>query len=214
MVSLPAFLHPSHQGQVCCVAQARCVVHSPKCYSRRGVGPDLWKLVKGGGKEGHLSLVHATTQAAGQVQHNVWTSTWPQVSAQTMDLHHTTFGGSSGHRDQHRAQLQQEHGPRHGPQCQPSPQTSRCPQVVAPPPHIPVPQRHAIMSPVPRLSTVQESLGFLSHLSPTYSFLVVAPAPGLECTLLVCFSGILWDHFYHMKVSMFWNCINQQMHSK
>ena len=119
------------------------------------LGDSSPELIEGQGAAGRASLFAqtiTTAQGAGLVQHNVWISI-------------IDFGNKSGSRHQHRAQLQQDHGPRHDPWCQPSPQTSSWPQVVVQAPHIPL-FLNTITSLIPHLTTAQEPLGFLSHLSP------------------------------------------------
>lgn len=93
----PAILSPQHQSQLSSAAQVmRGRASSPKCGSWKGVG---------------------------LAQHNAWTTTWPQVAAQTKALFDGNTGFGHRHRPQHRSHLQQGHRPRHGLQWQP---WSRC----------------------------------------------------------------------------------------
>lgn len=65
-------------------SQWRSGTHSPTCSSQRWVEPTC---CKGGTRP---------------PQHRAWTSTWPQVAAQTKDIHNV-FGGNKGLKGQHRS---------------------------------------------------------------------------------------------------------------
>lgn len=116
-------LHPGHQNQLYCVAQARCLTqvasgggrHS--LYTKATAGQMRCRACSNmftnsklapppppGGDLGPTLLTAAARDGCKRgvrsPQHRAWTSAWPQVATQTKDIHNV-FGGNKGLEGQH-----------------------------------------------------------------------------------------------------------------